>query len=106
MKKQFLFFNLFVAWTIFSYGQEKSWKLSNEALKFPSTYYGAESTVGFVNKYDTVACQYKLSTDEKTYTGYKLVFVKNGYYIDDNTTMNVFFDERKKRVDNVFVYLL
>lgn len=64
----------------------------------------ATSAWGCIQKYDTPPCEYKLKGDTTIYRGYKLFFIKDCYYIDDQNTFNVFFDKRKKRVPNVSVY--
>ena len=62
--------------------------------------------MSFVNKYDTVICLYKIKGSEVITRGYKKVYRKNGFLVDDLTTINVFFDEEKQRIQNVNQYTL
>jgi hypothetical protein len=44
---------------------------------------------------------YKIEGSDITRQGYKYVFILEGFYIDTQNTVNVFFDERRQRINNV-----
>jgi len=89
-----------------TYSQSQIWHLSTDTLKYPKSFGSGEVAMAFINQYDTVPCLYRINGDESVYKGYKLIYKKNGFYIDDNTTLNIFFDNRIKRIQNVHQFIL
>lgn len=82
----------------------QTWLLATDTLKSPVNITGAESSGFWVNKYDTIPCKYRIEGDNTTYSGYRLVYKKNGYYIDDLKTHAVFFDKNRRRIANIKEY--
>jgi len=60
--------------------------------------------MGYNNRFDTVKCVYKLIGSDVLLRGYKYVFILEGFYIDTPNTVNVFFDDRKRRINQVEKY--
>lgn len=89
-------------YSIKSFSQK--WYSASYILEYPKSNGSGESLMAYVNKYDTVICIYKFRGSEMISKGYKMVYKKNGFIIDDLTTINVFFDEKKQRIQNVSQY--
>lgn len=88
------------------YSQTSTWHLATDVLKYPESNGYMEVSTAYVNGYDTVICQYKLKGSDTVFIGYKNIYRKNGFYIDDNNTLDVFFDQRKRRIGNVQSYVM
>ena len=102
MKKQFLISVVFIFTSSICLAQNAhKWNLANKALEYPKRVSLMKVASASIDNYDTVVCQYKRLDSQNIFIGYKLVFKKDGFYIDDDKTLNVFFDERKKRVEKV-----
>jgi hypothetical protein len=79
----------------------QNWHSATDTLKLPTNQGHGQVAMGFQNKFDTVACVYKLIGSDVIRKGYKYVFILDGFYIDTINTMNVFFDYRKQRINGV-----
>jgi hypothetical protein len=66
----------------------------------------AQTAYGHINKYDTVLCKYKFVGDTTVHIGWKVFYRKNGYWMDDKTTMQVFFNMQRRRIDYVSSYAI
>lgn len=86
--------------------QAHGWHLATDTLKYPASLSSIEVSVGWINDYDTVVCYYQLLGDREIFVGYKRVYKMKGFYIDDLTTIGMFFDARKRRVNNVEKYYI
>lgn len=82
----------------------QDWQLSTEALKYPVKVGEGESSMGWINKYDTIKCKIKIKGIEEIKDGFKIVYRYNGYWIDDHSTLNIFVDDKKNRIKNVSAY--
>jgi len=84
-----------------AYSQE--WHSAKKKLKQPRKS-GYNITVIFYDKYDTVPCVYVTNDGKQEQKGYKYIYLRGGFYTDNASTVQVFFDERMKRVYNVKRY--
>lgn len=102
MKEIFIFTVLVLSLALQSNSQ--TWKISTDTLKYPKSIGGGESAMGWINGYDTADIIYTVHGDNKIRVGYRFVYSKNGFYIDDLTTWPIFFDKDRRRVYNVCVW--
>lgn len=98
MKPLILFIVLLIS--IPGYSQ---WRKATHKLKGPYQDR-AHSSFGWINKYDTLPCRYKLIGNDTVYAGYKVVYSENGYYIDNKRTFGKFYDIKKRPIKYVSSY--
>lgn len=106
MKRLFLLLLLIISSTM-AHSQCSNalvWRSSTDTVAYPKN---ATNTPGiWISGYDTAHCYYRVKNDNRIYTGYKVVYMKNGYRIDDSTTVGVFFDSTKRPISNVIRYAI
>lgn len=87
--------------TISSFSQE--WHNANDTLKSKQTTF--HTLIRWVknNRYDTVNCIIQLQTG-RIINGFKVVFIKDGYYIDDDKCFRLFLDSYKNIIEGVKRY--
>lgn len=83
-------------------GHAQQWHKASDTLTHNPKYYPATK---YFNRHDTIPCAYILigDTTHHIYHGFKIVFLKDGFYTDDETTMYKFYDSSFhliKRVDS------
>lgn len=82
----------------------QNWHSANDTLKYQTKLGYGEATMGWINKYDTVKCSIKMVGVDEIKQAYKLVYLYNGHVIDNENTVNCFFDDKKRRIPNVAMY--
>lgn len=82
----------------------QQWRNHKDPLRSPVNISNYKIAVGFFNRLDTVACKYKINGRNEIFNGFKLVYFFDGYYTDTQNTIDVFFDDKKKRAYNVTEY--
>ena len=90
--------------TILAFGQHtfaQAWHTAGDPLKLPPSPGNFYNTVLYLKKYDTVACTYKVTGSDDLRHGYKMVRIQYGFYTDNSKSLNVFFDERGRRIRHV-----
>lgn len=80
------------------------WHAALDTLRAPQSPFHTRVSMSYTNRYDTVRCIYKVIGSAVSLKGYKYVFILDGFYIDTPNTFNVFFDDRKQRIDKVESY--
>lgn len=86
--------------------RSQNWHLSTDTLKYPISLGEGESTMGWINHYDTVICKIKTAGSETVKSAFKVVYLYNGYRIDNPNTINLFFDEKRNKINNVDSYCI
>jgi len=104
MKRTLIIFVLSLLSYTKTYSQQ--WHSHTDTLKSPLNNSHYQIAVGFFNRLDTVECRYKLLGENSTLNGFKLVYVFEGYFIDTQNTIDVFFNDKKQRVYSVMEYAL
>jgi hypothetical protein len=99
MKKVLTILTLLLVLSLKSFSQQ--WHAVTDTLSLPRSQAHGAVAVSYMNRFDTVFCYYKVSGNNNIYKGYKYVFIMQGFYTDTPNTINVFFDDRKRRVANV-----
>ena len=97
MKVTFVILLLLASLKVFS----QDWHGATDTLKLPASQGHGQLATGFNNKFDTVSCTYKLIGNSMTQKGYKYVFIFEGFYVDMPNTVNVFFDDKLRRIEKV-----
>jgi hypothetical protein len=91
--------------TVLAFGQfsfaQASWHMAGDPLKLPPSPGSFYNAVLYLKKYDTVACTYKVIGNDDLRKGYKMVRIQYGFYTDNSKSLNVFFDERGRRIRHV-----
>ena len=80
------------------------WHAALDTLRAPQSPFHTQVSMSYTNKYDTVRCLYKMAGSGVSLKGYKYVFILDGFYIDTPNTINIFFDDRKQRINTVDSY--
>ena len=76
---------------------------ATDTLKYISSS-GYYTTVKYTNRFATVPISYKIAGSNKVYSGFKYVYIFNGFFTDREETMGVFYDKEKRRVMAVKSY--
>ena len=97
MKLPLVILLMLASFTVFS----QEWHNATDTIKPPSNQGHGQVATGFINKYDTVPCTYNLESNPTLQKGYKFVFIYEGFFIDLPNTVNVFFDDKLRRIDKV-----
>jgi hypothetical protein len=79
------------------------WHNSKDTLKYPPHPFG-ESTMGWINRFDTVRCEYKTINRDSIYKGFRFIYRYSGYFIDKGNTFDIYFDEKLNRIYNVLLF--
>lgn len=79
------------------------WHNANDTLKGPWKG-GYRVSTKFFNRYDTIHCDYIGHNIGGIQHGYKRAYIEDGFYVDDKTTVGIFFDANMCRIDNVLLY--
>jgi len=82
----------------------QTWHSASKWLNEPKSPSGIYATVSLFSRYDSVPCTYVSASSKLLQKGYKVVYVKNGYYTDDPATFGVFLDENWRRIRHVSRY--
>jgi len=79
----------------------QSWHAASDTLKLPPSPGHIYSSIGSLKNYDTVPCTYTVSGSAALRKGFKMVRIRHGFYTDNASTLNVFFDDALRRVYHV-----
>jgi hypothetical protein len=79
----------------------QNWHAAGDTLKLPESPGHIYSSIGSLKNYDTVPCTYTVSGSMALRKGFKMVHIRHGFYTDNSSTLNVFFDEGLRRVNHV-----
>lgn len=80
------------------------WHSADERLSEPTSQSHFTSSAIYFNRYDSIPCVYVTTSGAHQRSGYKVVYVKNGYYTDNGRTFGVFLNDRFERISGVRRY--
>ena len=84
--------------------QKPAWHSADKWLAEPTNRGQYHASVNYLICYDTVPCMYVSSSGRRRHKGFKVVYIKDGYYTDDVSTFGVFLDKRSQRIEDVRRY--
>ena len=79
----------------------QNWHAAGDTLRLPESPGHIYSSIGSLKNYDTVACTYIVSGSMALRKGFKRVYIRHGFYTDNASTVQIFFDEALRRVYHV-----
>jgi len=79
----------------------QNWHAAGDTLRLPESPGHIYSSIGSLKNYDTVACTYMVSGSMALRKGFKMVYIRHGFYTDNASTVQIFFDEALRRVYHV-----
>ncbi|HLX67090.1 MAG TPA: hypothetical protein VKR41_08845 [Puia sp.] len=82
----------------------QEWHPANKWLKEPESPSGFYTSASYFTRYDTVPCVYESLASDQVQKGYKVVFVKDGYYTDNSRTFGLFLNDRFQRIYHIRRY--
>jgi hypothetical protein len=83
---------------------QKAWHKAMDTLLLPPSLGNIYNGSGDLVKYDTIPCTYTMIGSKDLRNGFKMVHLSKGYYVDDDSTVQVFFDDRLHRITGVERY--
>jgi hypothetical protein len=79
----------------------QTWYKTKDSLRLPASLGNIYTASGDLIKYDTVPVTYALTGSKELRKGFKMVHISKGYYVDDSSTVRVFFDDRLHKINDV-----